>query len=147
MAMTIGSFPGTRLGPGYAFQVNGITASGPDDVLYAQLQDASGVPVCTGNTLVDGATSVQLTLARQIFGSYGGQGMAHHEIAPGDAVRVDLLHYDSAGGFIENAVITGFTWDPTSAVWALLISLLTTYGNTTIQEVLRRVTGELPSLP
>ncbi len=145
MVMTV-VFPsgGGPIGPGYIVETAG--ALGPtafDDFCRVLAETATGGTLCDGVEFYRGSTAVGVTLGVSEL-SVTALLAVISPTPPGAAAQLRVQHFNAAGGFIEQIVVPGFTWDPTGGLWALVARMLRTGLTADLTEVLAAVRKTFP---
>jgi hypothetical protein len=145
MAIVV-TFPpaGGLVGPGYFVGSSG--ATGPTalhDLCRVLVETSTGGTLCDGNAFYQGGTVGQVTLGVSET-SVTSLLAVISAVTPGAAAQLRVQHFNASGGFIEESVTTGFTWDPSGGLWALMARMLRTGLTADLTEVLDAVRKTFP---
>jgi hypothetical protein len=119
---------GGQVGWGYAVDVSG--ATGPtalDDKLIVTVELGTGQVVAWGSTLFAGNTAAGCAVGAQAA-SFNIRKELVAQLAPGATVSIRGARYTHANALVEQVLVTGFVWDPTSGLGALLSEILSNVG-------------------
>jgi hypothetical protein len=150
MTVSLVSTPGA-VGPGAAVQfTSSLAVAG--DFGYVQIETAAGVVVAFAladiNSLGDCVATIGADTRAFGFMIYPGGGANATPLpAPGTTMRVNCQVFHGIGLLELATFASGWTWDPTSALFRLFPALTRVPHDPVLDQILIAVQGHLQTLP
>jgi len=133
IAITLPAVP-TRVGPGYelGYACSGFAFTAGDSLQVGIVDSSTSARLLATATVMLGLTGPSMLHGYSTLLSFGSPAGPFEYAAPGTAVELDMQWVRADLSVVDSAVSTGWTWDPTGALYALVAKSLyfATHGGT-----------------